>query len=60
MNRPWRRLRTPPQARVIQVVEVAISEGDGTDEAPVRAERYSHSLDGALLSRGDQHECEQG
>ena len=59
MNRPWRRLRSPPKARVIQVVEVTISEGAGTDEEPVRAVRYYYSLEGALLARGDQHEDEE-
>ncbi len=47
--------RTSPidRAKVIQVIEVLVVKGEGTEEDPCRIIREYWSLDGVLLSRFD-------
>lgn len=54
-----RTLRLPPEARVIQVIEVVVSEGAGVKDEPVRRVFYYYSFDGKVLARGDAYEDEQ-
>lgn len=56
MTRPrW----TPPEARVIQVIEVIASDGKGTQGDPARNVYYYYTLKGIVLARHDEWEREQ-
>ena len=52
----------PPRfrsARVIEVIEITVAEGEGIEGDPVRLVRYYFSLDGELLARRDRWEEER-
>jgi len=53
MARP---LRQVPQARQLEVLQVSVSEGAGTEEEPVRHVVYYLTLEGKFLARHDEVE----
>ena len=49
----------PPEAAVIQLIKLTVTEGKGTDEDVMRRVDYYYTLDGLLVVRVDEWEEEQ-
>lgn len=48
-----------PQAQIVELLKVQVTEGEGTEESPKRAVDYYFQPSGVLLWRWDEWEEEQ-